>query len=285
MFERIISIDWSGARSETKRVALRIAVWEKASGECHIQLPPSSRKTRSWRRHDCREFLRHTLQEQKRTLIGMDFGFGLPWGADSAIFNVDGWREMLRRIGQEYAAAGTARAAAQTINSMEHLKGSGPYRFNESRTDFRFYLTNGVAYYRLTELAAPQAISQWYLGSGGTVGFHTITGLSAIDWLINLREKNELRFAVWPFEEVKGDEHVLVETYPAICPKCEIGPDCKGDDEHDAWKVLKMLVERNEQDTLGELFEIEEQRFGRISGIDFKTQIGFEGWILGMSNR
>lgn len=284
MFDRIISIDWSGAGAEAERVALRIAVWDKESKNCRIELPPGGGTTRSWRRSECREFLQRTLSDAKRTLVGMDFGFGLPWGSDKAIFQVRGWREMIRQIGQVYSKAGTARAAAQTINAFQHLNGHGPYRFNESRTDFRFYLANDVAYYRLTELAAPQAISQWYLGSGGTVGFHTITGLSAIDWLVSLRENGELKFAVWPFEEVSPNQSVLVETYPAICPKCPDDSKCKGDDEKDAWKVLQMLVERNSNGTLIELFDVPERHFGRVTGVDFKTQVDFEGWILGMRN-
>lgn len=285
MFDRIVSIDWSGAGAESERVALRVAVWERETGICRIHPPPVGGTTRSWRRSECREYLRQTLADRKRTLVGMDFGFSLPWGADQAIFQVSGWRAMILRIGQLYAESGTARATAQVVNAMPHLKGHGPYRFNDSRTDFRFYLANGVAYYRLTEMAAPQAISQWYLGSGGTVGFHTITGLSAIDWLMSHRETDGLRFSVWPFEGVRADDHVLVETYPAICPKCPKDSSCQGSDEEDAWKVLQMLVERNGNGTLPDMFEIPEQRFGRISGIDFKTQIDFEGWILGMSQR
>ena len=282
MFERIVSIDWSGAGAEAERVPLRIAVWERESGVCRIQLPPASGATRNWRRSECRDYLRHVLSEDKRTLVGMDFGFSLPWGSDKAIFKVRGWREMIRRIGEIYAANGTARAAAQVINGMEHLNGHGPYRFNDSRTDFRFYLDHGVAYYRLTDLAAPQAISLWYLGPGATVGFHTITGLSAIDWLIGLRDSEDLRFAVWPFEEVHPSEHVLVETYPAICPKCPHDPSCQGKDENDAWKVLQMLVARNGDGGLADLFEIQEQPFGRIAGIDPMEQIRFEGFIFGL---
>jgi hypothetical protein len=212
----------------------------------------------------------------------MDFGFSLPWGSDRAIFKVHGWSEMVRRIGEIYAANGTARAAAQVINGFEHLNGHGPYRFNESRTDFRFYLDHGVAYYRLTELAAPQAISQWYLGSGGTVGFHTITGLSAIDCLLRLRETGHLRFSVWPFEEVHPSEHVLVETYPAICPKCHHSPCCQGDDEKDAWKVLQMLVAKNEDGTLAEHFQVPELPYGKIAGVDSMVQIRSEGFIFGL---
>jgi hypothetical protein len=285
MFERIISIDWSGAAEETDRVDLRVAVWDKDSGVCRIKLPPAGGRTRSWRRDECRQYIRDSLVDRTRALIGMDFGFGLPWGSDRVIFGASGWRDMLRRVGQLYSVSRTARATAQVINSMEQFGGHGPFRFNDSRADFRFYLANDIAYFRLTELAAPQAISQWYLGSGGTVGFHTITGLSAIDWLIGLRERGESRFAIWPFESFTPEEHVVVETYPAICPRCPIGPECRGGDEEDAWRVLKMLVARNEQGTLAELFEIPEQRFGRVCGIDFKMQIDFEGWILGIKHR
>jgi hypothetical protein len=282
MFDQILSVDWSGAGAEVERVSLRIAVWDKDANVCRIEHPPAAGTARSWRRSECREHLRKALAGAKKTLVGMDFGFGLPWGSDKAVFNVSGWRAMIRRLREIYEANGTARAAAQVINGMKHLNGHGPYRFNESRTDFRFYLDHGIPYYRMTELAAPQAISQWYLGSGGTVGFHTITGLSAIDWLIGLRESEGLRFAVWPFEEVNPNEHILVETYPAICPKCAHDPSCKGDDEIDAWRVLQMLVTKNGDGTLGDLFKIREHPFGRIEGVDPFEQIRFEGLIFGL---
>jgi len=281
MFERIVSIDWSGAGVENERVSLRVAVWEQETAGCRIVLPPAN-GARNWQRSEAREYLAGILGERKRTLIGMDFGFGLPWRADQQVFETQGWRAMLKGVAWIYAAAGTARAAAQQINAIPRFEGHGPYRFDECRTDYQFYLRNDVSYYRLTELAAPQAISQWYLGSGGTVGFHTITGLSALDWLIGLREQNRLRFSVWPFEAVASDGHVLVETYPAICPKCEDYGPCQGNDERDAWKVLQMLVQHNQNDTLADFFDIPEQHFGRIPNVNFDAQFQFEGWIFGL---
>jgi len=212
----------------------------------------------------------------------MDFGFGLPWGSDEAIFGVKGWREMIRQIGKEYAAAGTARAMAHTINALPKFKGHGPYRFNEGRTDYRFYLDHGIAYYRLTELAAPQAISQWHLGSGSTVGFSTITGLSALDYLIALRESGKLNFSVWPFEPIDPDGHVLVESYPAICPTCANNSQVRGKDERDAWKVLQCLVKATESSEIGKWFDVLSRPFGRIENVDFTKQIRFEGSIFGL---
>jgi hypothetical protein len=216
----------------------------------------------------------------------MDFGFGLPWGSDQSVFGVIGWREMIDAIAERYEENGTARATAQAVNHEERFGGHGPYRFDDSRNDFRFYSDHGVAYYRLTELIAPQGISQWYLGSGGTVGFHTISGLSAINHLLQEREAGRLDFVVWPHESLApdGSKHVLVESYPAVCV-CpgDYGP-CRANDQNqrDAWKVLQTLVKKRDDGTLPRLFRIKEQPFGRITGVDFTKQIQFEGFIFGM---
>jgi hypothetical protein len=191
---------------------------------------------------------------------------------------------MIRSIGQLYRTHETARASAQAINAKAKFNGHGPYRFDESRSDFRFHLDHGVGYYRLTELLSPQAISQWYLGSGGTVGFHSITGLAAIDELIGLREKGEVDFEVWPQETIlpSGDKHVFVESYPSICPSLDDYGDCRDDHQRDAWKVLQFLVEARANESLHRLFEIPEQPCGRVEGVSFESQIEFEGFILGL---
>jgi hypothetical protein len=194
---------------------------------------------------------------------------------------------MIRAIAERYEENGTARAAAQATNREQRFGGHGPYRFDDTRNDFRFYSDNGVAYYRLTELIAPQGISKWYLGSGGTVGFHTITGLAAINHLIQEREAARLDFVVWPHECLApdGTKHVLVESYPAVC-QCpgDYGP-CRVNDQNqrDAWKVLQMLLKMRNDGALPCLFQIKEQPFGRITGVDFEKQIQFEGFILGMN--
>ena len=43
-----------------------------------------------------------------------------------------------------------------------------------------------------------------------------------------------------------------------------------------------MLVKKRTEGTLARMFQIKEQRFGRITGVDFKRQIEFEGFILGL---
>lgn len=285
MFDRIISIDWSGAGSESEGVDLRIAIFDSTTDECTIVNRRRGRQEFfSWSRVDCREWLLERLSEDVPTLVAMDFGFGMPWGTDRAVFGIEGWRGMVGSIGEKYRQHGTARATAQAINCDDRFEGHGPYRFDESRSDFRFYLDNGVPYFRLTELITPQAISQWYLGSGGTVGFHTITGLAAIDHLLSLRDAGKLDFIVWPQEtlSLNGKKHALVESYPSICPQLDDYGPCRDSHQKDAWKVLQQLVLARSDRTLAEKFTIEEQNCGRVNGVSFREQIQFEGFIFGL---
>ncbi len=160
MFDRIISVDWSGAASETKGVDLRIAAFDTATNQSRIvSRPHPNRTVVSWSRQAFRAWIVKELHDKRPTLVAMDFGFGLPWGADQAVFGVVGWREMIRTIAKRYEENGTPRATAQAINAEERFGGHGPYRFDDSRNDFRFYGDNGIAYYRLIELIAPQGIT------------------------------------------------------------------------------------------------------------------------------
>jgi hypothetical protein len=210
----------------------------------------------------------------------------LPWGADQDVFGITGWQAMIQALAELDGRHETARAVAESVNREPRFAGHGPYRFNEGRTDFRFYLDHDVAYYRLVEAAIPQAISQWYMGAGGTVAFHTITGLAAIHNLIVQREAGLVRFRVWPQECENwmdlGDAHVLVESYPALYPKPASFGLCVTPDQRDAWKVLQWMSEADERDGLAEAFSPAPLRFGRVEGISFWEQVRFEGWILGV---
>lgn len=286
MFDRIISVDWSGAGTEDKPVNLRIAAFDAASNRAWIVRHSRGDRTFiNWSRQAFRNWISNELRDERPALIAMDFGFGLPWGSDQAVFEVEGWHKMIRAIGERYREDRTARATAISINNNKRFGGHGPYRFDRDRNDFRFYADNGVAYYRCTELISPQAISQWYLGSGGTVGFHTITGLSALDYLIREREAKRLDFLVWPQEVLipDGKTHILAESYPAICEQVAANATCSDRHERDAWKVLQMLRIKRDEGALDSLFRVKEQPFGRIKGVAFDEQIRFEGFMLGIN--
>jgi hypothetical protein len=286
MFDRIISVDWSGGENKTEGepVSLRVAVWDQSGSD--IQRPPKANKSRrKWSREECREWLREQLaNESKRTLAAFDFGFSLPWGSEKAMFQVTGWPALVAQMGRVYAQHGTARATAEAINAFPCLSGHGPYRLTkDDRTERRFYLQHGVGYYRLTELATPQAISQWYLGAGPKVGYHSITGMAALDWLMKERSAGRASFTVWPQETLEPVGNVLVESYPSICPRPATWGSAQGEHERDAWKVLQYLVGLNSSGGIARLFAVSELPFGRVKNVDFLTQVQFEGFILGLN--
>ncbi len=290
VFKRYISIDWSGAGTESKRGGLRIVESSPNHPNGRVVDPVEANPrvragTRSWTRAECKDWLAEALrQDQPRCLIAMDFGFGYPWGADGAVFGCRGWREMLGAVAERYHEQERAESAAKEINSR--IEGSGPYRFSLDRSDFRFYLDNGVAYYRMVETLVPQAISQWYLGAGPRVGSSTITGLATLDHLMVLRDQGEIEFQVWPQEcnTSDGARHIMVESYPAIYPEPQDFGGCRENDEHchDAWKALQWMLQKAKAGTLGRYFNIAPKPFGRVEGIRFEEQVRFEGWIFGV---
>src|SRR5712691_9230046 len=103
MFDRIISVDWSGAGRETDGVDLRIAAFDAATNQSFIVTRPYKKRTvASWSRQAFRGWIVDQLRDKQPTLVAMDFGFGLPWGSDQAVFGVAGWREMIRAIAERY---------------------------------------------------------------------------------------------------------------------------------------------------------------------------------------
>lgn len=159
---------------------------------------------------------------------------------------------------------GTARAVAtQAVNARPEFGGHGPYRFDENRNDFRFYLDHGVRYYREVETFVPQALSPWYVGSGAAVGFSTITGMAAIGELLHARDRGDCDFRVWPFEDAEDGRSVLAEVYPAIWP--HPGTGHSSNDERDASKIAEHLS------------------VCATSNVLLSTAAKEEGWILGVS--
>ncbi len=288
VFDRVISIDWSGAGTETDRADLRVVEAGFHDGRATIVNPTvvgARAGTKRWTREECRRYLAQTLGEQRgRCLVAMDFGFGYPWGTDRAVFHCEGWREMIGVIATIYDAEERATSTAEEINAG--VRGPGPYRLGRDRTSFRFYLDERVSYYRLVETAVSQAISQWFLGAGPKVASSTITGMAALDYLMTRRKQKKIDFQVWPQEGLlpEGDKHIIVESYPAIyCEPPDYG-ECKDEHCQDAWRVLQWMLRKANTGTLERYFQIASVPFGRVADVSFKEQVRFEGWILGVSS-
>lgn len=285
LFDRKVSIDWSGAAYDN--VPVDLAIVEAWGDEAKLVSPPDVQLRKKWTRAECLQWLREVLRpENPRTLIAIDFGFGLPWGADRTVFDCNGWHQMVGAIAHRFAHHGRARDVAMAINGSPAFDGHGPYRFDENRSDFRFYREHGVAYYRIVENSVSQALSQWYMGSGGTVGFHTLTGLASLSALLAHRENGDVAFRVWPHEWDGaidlGAEHLIAESYPAVYPVPESFGPCVNGHQCDAWKVLMWMMASDDQNRLRTALTLKPVPFGRFENVSFEEQVRFEGWILGV---
>jgi hypothetical protein len=81
MFDRIISVDWSGGSLEARAVPLGVAVadFDAASNQSRVVDQPHQNHSR-WSRQAFRNWITKQLQDKRPALVAMDFGFGLPWG-------------------------------------------------------------------------------------------------------------------------------------------------------------------------------------------------------------
>jgi hypothetical protein len=290
-FERFLGVDWSGAKSEDEPVMLAIAEAVRG-GTPQLVVPtqPRAVRTRKWSRAQARALLEQRLAvDQPRTLVAIDMAVGLPWGSDRALFGVQGWRALVDAMAAEHAKAniqgtvGSARSTGERINAR--FPDGAPFRTDETRNDGRFYRDHHVAYYRQVESLVPQAISPWYLGSGGKVGYHTISGMFTLSRLLAARDRGALAFHVWPHEglALPADGHVIAECYPAAmgAKRRDVVAGTTGD-EHDALAIVAWLLDRDDDGSLAARFELDEVGFGRVDGVSWREQVEFEGWILGM---
>lgn len=271
MFERWVGIDWSGAATRSERVNLAVARGDSRELELELVHPPSAK--RKWTRNEALDFLFELLKHPEPHLIGVDAAFGFPAGFARAWIGVEDWTAMVKEFGRLEREHGRARDVAAAINGQFE---GGPFRFNESRNDRRFYLAHDVAYFRQTDLLTPQCLSAFYMGSGAAVGFHTITFLACLSELIEARERREVDFQVWPFEGGLRGVHTFAEVYPALLE----APDGTGElsgDERDAMKIVHFLREGHY------VFEIQSFNMGRHLDFRLEEQIASEGWILGPS--
>lgn len=283
MFERIIVVDWSGGGAENKaNSGLAMAVWSRAAGGPTIERPVQRRPSdaRNWRRSQLVDWLGERLtQETPRTLILLDFPFSFPFGTGTAWGGSDLWHKFVRFIGERYGGAergAPARALAIELGSEK----TDAFRIKH-RCATEWYLEHGVAYYRATELAVSQAISEFYGGQGAQVALGALSGIYSLDRLIRLRDEGKAAFAVWPFETWDGDSggHVIAETYPALFP---IVGGWKNEHERDALRAAAAAQRAAEDGSLPQWFEVPEVPFGRYSGVELQRQIQFEGWIFGI---
>ncbi len=292
LFRRYVAIDWSGASTAESGVDLAVVEATASTGPSGLASPvvvspPPERGRKKWSRQLCTEWLLDKLRPtEPRTLVLIDAGLAYPTGTIRALFGSDRWADLVRELGKRLANFKTARHVAKELNRP--FADGAPFRFDDTRADARWYARHGVPYYRQTELLVPQTISEFYLGSGAAVGFHTITVLATLDALTQRREDGDVAFDVWPQEVASPREgrHVIAECYPALCRSRSVAervpaPPRLNEHEADAMVACEWARGLDGAGRLAALFELREIPVGRDTRKTWREQVAEEGWILG----
>jgi len=204
-FECFVGIDWSGDR-KLRQKGLKIAVAYPGNAAPRLEIGPGYKGR--WSRTEAVDWIVE-LVKRRRALIGLDFAFGFP-SIDSLIGNTDlDWNYVEKICESDLNFYGGAFFRLPG-SAHSHLVNS-PWLPKHSYSADHLRVTEIVA--KETTGARPQSI--FNAVGAAQVGPSSISGMRA---LRHLRQRLDERIAIWPFNEARCVDSVLVEIFPRYFP-------------------------------------------------------------------
>ena len=256
-FDRIIGIDYSGARTPTSSLkTLRIYMADPPTSPPTEVLPPPG-PNKYWTRNGIATWLVAMLSHDCVSLVGIDHGFSFPLRYFETHLVPPDWSTFLDDF---HAHWPTDDDHTYVDFVRDGHKGYGDLRAGHAR------------WRRLTEKRAG-AKSVFHFDIPGSVAKSTHAGLP---WLRYLRDQTGQRIHFWPFDGwiVPEGKSVVAEIYPSLWSAL-YPTEGRTPDQHDAWTVVERLRGALVDGCLLPLFQPtltpEERLTARV-----------EGWILGV---
>lgn len=221
-FVRAIGIDYSGAQTPTSRLpGLRVYLAQDDAPPIEM-LPPSSRKY--WTRRSLAEWLAERLQEDQRSLVGIDHGFSFPLKYFQKHELLLDWPAFLDDFQRHWP---TDQDNTYVDFVRDGMCGNGAARTGSRR------------WRRLCEIRAGSAKSVFHFDVQGTVAKSTHAGLP---WLRYLRQLLGERAHFWPFDgwDAPPGRSLIAEVYPSLW-RAVLPPEGRTSDQHDAYVVAAWL--------------------------------------------
>jgi hypothetical protein len=254
-FERIIGIDYSGAKTPTDSLTgLRVFVSEGSGAPVEVAPPPSPRKY--WTRKGLAEWLIAELSDGPRTLVGIDHGFSFPLKYFEAHGLERDWIVFLEDFQLHWPTDGDH---VYVDFVRDGLVGNGAARGGDAR------------WRRIAEVRA-SAKSVFHFDVQGQVAKSTHAGIS---WLRLMRQRLVGKVDFWPFDgwELSG-RSVVAEVYPRLWSRSFAQID-RTPDQHDAYSIAEWL---RRTDMSGEIAAFFEPALSERE----RAVADVEGWILGV---
>jgi hypothetical protein len=284
-FDSFIAIDWSGAAGQYSGIA--VAACRQGRGAPRLLRP---KKNKHWTRREIADWLVDQLNTPQRLLIGLDFGFGLPFepalgylgGKAPDIDNIFSlWSHVEERSCGADDFACNHFVADRDYAALFWTSGSRPQLWNECK--------------RRTEHACAEATKTYpdtlykLIGSK-QVGKASLTGMRVLH---HVRSLSARRVAIWPFEKVQTS--AMVEIYPTMFRKRAAGSVAKLAPA-DLNSALQELASRPISEIASDLSDHETDAFVSAAGLRLlastpdawshpelvSPQVQREGWIFGV---
>lgn len=258
-FERVIGIDYSGAKTSTSRLsAIQVYLSDGGEEPNTVSSPVSTDgRTRNWCRQEVAEFLIAEARSGRSFIAGIDHGFSFPLSYFQK-YDIKSWSNFL----EDFCAVWPLARNGVSVDSLRKQdEGPLPRVGNKDAL-------------RLTEKWTSSAKSVFLFDVQGSVAKSTHAGLP---WLQHIRKETQGILHFWPFDgwSVPPGKSVLAEVYPSIVrrryPSAKRSPD-----QHDAYSVARWLADASRSGTLSRYFD------PPLSDSERATA-NLEGWILGVA--
>ena len=210
-FARFIGIDWSGAAGEYQ-AGIQVAAIDTDTYRLQLVRPPGGSH---WSRLSVLDFIAGATD--RRTLVGFDFAFSLPWNRDLKSLPVcfgglEGARQLWAFI-DDFCNDVPFLHASPIWQSRE-----SPFRpfikFWSRACQYQGDLFSG-GQLRRTEVAAqasglrPKSV---YRLAGHQVGAGSFAGMRLLNRIARAQNKD---IAIWPFDGIETAKVVIAEIYPS----------------------------------------------------------------------
>ncbi len=216
-FDRYVGIDWSGAEGRYQ-AGIRVARYSQDTNELRL-LPPLEGSNLS--RQQVLDLI-YSLTD-RRTLVGLDFAFSLPWAAEpeclpSCFGDLRGVRDLWAFVDKYCKAEPFFYAGPIWLAETSPFRPFIKFWSREQQYEgplFKRCLSNG-GLFRKTEKAAQECGLQpksVYRMAGPQVGAGSFAGMRVLHALAQSKGTD---IAIWPFEAIENANVVVAEVYPAV---------------------------------------------------------------------
>lgn len=216
-FDKFIAIDWSGASGRYNGIA--VAICNRGRGAPRLVLPQGGPR---WTRGEIASWLADQISAPRRSLIGLDFGFGFPFdpgegylgGKAPGIDHIFAlWSHIETKSGEEPDYGCGVFLKDPECEALFWKSGRKPKGWVERK--------------RLTEYACADATGArpdtlYKLLGSKQVGKASLTGIRVLHHIRNVKRGHA---AIWPFETIQTS--AIVEIYPTLFRKLATGSIAK----------------------------------------------------------